>query len=411
MNICIIAMEYPFTLIDGERYEDCSAGGGAIMRDIAIGLQSKGHNVCIVSVTSNPKLSGTFYDNCIYVKKIYTPNPILQPLLVTKFIKQLCKDKNIDIIETNDFNPLLYEYIKDIPILLRQHISYAYLKFIEQTIDSPYNIQDYEKLIRSYALLIADSISGVSEYIQSTQAMFHNIPTSKLYGVIPNGVPILYDEDKEISPHTIFCHGTMSSRKGTSDVCKIFESIHHFYNDTRLVLIGNNSQYFDVYCKNDIAPNILDKIQCFQALPRAECINKISKYGIYISMSKLEAMSLSLLEAMALKKPVIVLKNGCFENIVEHKVNGFVVNNSEEAIHYATQLLHNKELYEEISNKALEKSKEFTIDRTIDETENWYRYVLKNRSVFIKKRDYNYENLLKSYYNILSKIINTNTLS
>ncbi len=394
-------MEYPFTLIDGERHEDCSAGGGAIMRDIAIGLQAKGHNVYVVSVTSNPKLAGTFYDNCIYVKKIYTSNPILQPLLVTEFVKQLSQDKNIDIIETNDFNPLLYEYIKDTPILLRQHVSYAYLKFVEQIIDSPYKIQDYEKLIRSYALLMADSISGVSEYIQSTQAAFHNIPTSKLYGVIPNGVPILYSEDKEISPHTIFCHGTMSNRKGTSDVCKIFAAIHHFYNDTQLVLIGNNSQYFDVYCKHDIDPNVLNKIQCFQALSRTDCINKISKYGIFISMSKLESMSLSLLEAMALKKPAIVLKNGCFENIIDHKVNGFVVNNNEEAIHYATLLLHNKELYEEISSKALEKSKEFSINRTINETENWYCYALKNRLAFVKRRDYNYENLLKSYYKIL----------
>ncbi|MCC8198234.1 MAG: glycosyltransferase family 4 protein [Tannerellaceae bacterium] len=402
MNICIIAMEYPFTWINGEKQDDYSAGGGAIMRDVAIGLQARGHKIYVVAVTSRPDRAGEFYDQQVFVKKIYAPDPVHLPLLVTTFVKQLVHEQSIDIIETSDFNPLLYEYAGEVPLLLRQHVSYAFLKYTEQEVISPYDIADHEKLFRTYTLLMADSISGVSEYIQSVQASFHNIPSSKLYGIVHNGVSVPSEGIKH-QPSTLFCHGTMNERKGTLDTCWIFSAVHKLYPGIKLVLIGNRSEYFYTHCKEELDPGTFAAIDCLSSLSREECLQHISQCGIFVSMSKMEAMSLSLLEAMALGKPVVALKNGCFENIVDHGVNGFIVNGIEEAVFYVRRLLRDKALYEQISVQAQKKSAEFTIEATLDKTEKWYQDVLANKEALLRQRDPNYANLLSSYYKLLCK--------
>lgn len=405
MNICIIAMEYPFTIKNGNKiFNDCSAGGGAIMRDIAIGLQKRGHKVFVVSVTSLSNMAGEFYDQNVYVKKIYSQAPLLYPYLVTTFVTQLAFEENIDIIETNDFNPLIYQYIEDIPLLLRQHVSYAYLKYTEKKITSPYNIKDTEKLFRSYALLMADSISGVSEYIQSSQTIFHNIPSTKIYDVIHNGVSIPY-KDTISNPFILFSHGTMSQRKGTLDICKTFSILRQYFPEIKLILIGNKIEYFNEDCKSNLDSATIDNIQCYPMISRNQCIQMISKYGIFISMSKMEGLSLALLEALALGKPSIVLRNGCSENIVNHGINGFVVNNIEEAVSCIKILFHDKELYNYISHNARERAKEFTLEKCLDKTENWYNFVIVNKNRLIKNRNRNYSNLLYSCY---MQVINGN---
>ena len=121
-------------------------------------------------------------------------------------------------------------------------------------------------------------------------------------------------------------------------------------------------------------------------------------------MSKLEAMSISMLEAMRLGKPLIVIKNGSFEEFIDDGIEGFVVNNEQEGVQKAIELLESNELYEKMSKAAYEKSKQFTIEQCVINTEKWYKYILKNKSKILSMRELHYSELLKEYYRVITNL-------
>jgi glycosyltransferase involved in cell wall biosynthesis len=120
-------------------------------------------------------------------------------------------------------------------------------------------------------------------------------------------------------------------------------------------------------------------------------------------MSSLEAMSISMIEALRLAKPVVLMKNGIFEEFIEDGVEGFLVESNVEAFNRILELLKNKDLYCQMSNAAHVKSKLFTIEKCVLETENWYEHVLINKHEILNKRQLHFNELLKEYYSLLSK--------
>jgi glycosyltransferase involved in cell wall biosynthesis len=319
-------MEYPIMNVNGKNDLDYTGGAGISVRNLSQGLKAKGHSISIISRTLICAENSYFDDDGIDIYKVYSKNPLMETLKVTDLLKRLSKEKKIDIIETCDYAPLVGEYIENVPLVLRQRISYGFMNYRASKINSPYEIKDLKYLLRSFELQIADSYAGVSNYILNAQQHFHEIPYTKIYGVVYNGLNdniqrtnISYNKD------VIFCHGTVSKRKGTDKVCRIFKKVKNSQKHSKLLIIGQNNEFWDEYCIPELSTLNEKDYKYIEYISQSNTIQHISKSGIYVSMSNLEAMSNSMMEAMRLGKPLVLFKNGSFEEFIEDGVEGFIV--------------------------------------------------------------------------------------
>jgi len=87
----------------------------------------------------------------------------------------------------------------------------------------------------------------------------------------------------------------------------------------------------------------------------------------------------ALREAMAMGKPAIVANRGILPELTEHGVSGFVVEDSPEALTWATlQLLRDPDLRRKMGKAAYQKAhKEFRLDRQVEEVEKFYQEIIK----------------------------------
>lgn len=403
MNICFVLIEYPINLYNGVKTKDLSGGIGTIMYDIAHKLKKRGHNIIVVTRSNILEKDYYFSDNGIEVYKFYAKNHLELTCKITKFLKEVFQDK-IDIIETCDYAPMINEYIGNIPILLRLHISYAFLEYCAGKIISPYQIDDINRLHYSYSLHLADSIAGVSKYILENQVKFHGFPKEKIYGVIYNGISNL-NKTFPFDNSMCFCHGTVSKRKGTHLLCNIFNIIFQQRPFAHLKIIGSGKSYWNEHCKPLLAKNAIKNVTFIDYQNRNNVLKEISRAGIYLSMSSLEAMSMSMLEAMSLGKPLILLQNGSFEEFIDNEIEGYIVSDINEAANRAIELIDDANLYARLSKAAKEKAERFSLNKCILETEKWYVNVLKNKNEILSNRNHCFSSLLKEYYKYsLSKL-------
>ncbi len=403
MNICFVLIEYPLSLVGDTYKNDFAGGAGVVMYDIAHGLQSKGHNVTVLARTLKPKHTGHFSDNGIDVYKLYSKDRVQETVNITSFLNKIVKEKNIDIIETCDYAPLIFDIPHDTPLLIRQHVSHGLINLYKGTTLTPYDKNDFDCFRRSLELHLADSFSGVSNFILEKQAQFHGIPKNKIYGVVYNGIKDIKNTGQKTNREILFCHGTVSKRKGTDKICQIYNQVKKEIPNAKLKIIGNGKEFWNSSCVNVLSVTAQKDCTYTEYLCHDDTMSEISSCGIYISMSCLEAMSISMIEALRLAKPVVLIKNGVFEEFIEDGVEGFLVESNLEAINRIFELLKNKDLYDQMSKAAYVKSKLFTIEKCVLETENWYEHVLTNKHEILNKRQVHFNELLKEYYNLLSK--------
>ncbi len=403
MNICFVLIEYPKSLVNDTIVDDFSGGAGVIMYQIAHLLKARGHNITILTRTTNDQHIGSFWDKGIEVHKLYAKSSLLESINITNKLKLITQEKKIDIIETCDYAPLLYEVPKDIPLLMRLHLSHGLINFYKGKTNTPYDRNDRSCLQRSFEFHLADSVSGVSNFILEKQRKFHSLEQHKIYGVIYNGIDPSRYNTSNYDKYILFCHGTLSKRKGTDKVCEIYDNIKKHDINIKLDIIGNGEEFWKSHCINKLSEKAKQDSNYSGFLAHNETIHKISKAGIYISMSEIEAMSISLLEAMILGKPVVLLKNGVFEEIIDDGKEGFLVNSKEEAVSRIIELLNNENLYHKMSQLAHKKAMLFTLDRSVDETEKWYEFVLKNKQAILSRREKHFIELMKEYYKELQR--------
>ncbi len=123
--------------------------------------------------------------------------------------------------------------------------------------------------------------------------------------------------------------------------------------NAELYLIGGGpykEKYIDI-----ILSEFKSKIHLIDWVNQSELIHLITKADIYIQSSISEGMPRTILEAMALKMPIITTNVGSIEGIIIHKYNGLLITNPyniNEYISCINELTHNNELRTSIANNA-----------------------------------------------------------
>jgi len=229
----------------------------------------------------------------------------------------------------------------------------------------------------------ADALITVSNRIKLELMQNYPVKSEKIY-YIPNGVDLeLFNENQEFSEDKrILYVGRFSPEKGINFIPKI----------AREILVKNPEIKFEVVApdKNQVIPSSLEKIKREfeelekqypnrfiwhrESLSRTEIIKVFKRCLLYIQPSRYEAFGLTVLEAMACGKAVIVSNKGGLPEVVENagiviplKTNLFVKE--------ILKLVENFKLRERYARRAIERAKEFSWEDIAKRTLALYKKV------------------------------------
>ncbi|KMQ59261.1 hypothetical protein ACM46_19190 [Chryseobacterium angstadtii] len=331
------------------------------------------------------------------IKDIFNANPLLE--LVRSFTgklkafeqihfktylseKRIISDKisswikknhlHFDIAETHDFDGLALSIPKEIPYTIRCHGSWSVLeKYFGYK-----KVHKGRVFCEKEALKKSDNIITISQYNERINKSLFAIKNPKL---IYNGIDETFykpDESTEIIPQSVFFLGNVSFEKGAETLIRSFITLKQNKPGASLHFIGNPNHYPEYVTENIQDNEIRSSIHFHGNKSGTEIVQLIGKAETVCFPSKGENFSLSLLEVMAMQKPVVCSAIDSFKEIIQEPENGLIA--EEDNFHEKISLIfEDDELRSRIALNArkLIESK-FGIDKMVDETISYYREII-----------------------------------
>ncbi|MBL1219259.1 glycosyltransferase family 4 protein [Chryseobacterium sp. L7] len=281
-------------------------------------------------------------------------------------------DLHFDIAETHDFDGLALSIPENIPYVIRCHGSWSVLE----------KYFGYKKVHKGRifcekeAFKQAENIIAISKYNETINKSLFDIKNPRL---IYNGIDEKFykpEPSAEIIPQSVFYLGNVSFEKGAETLISNFIELKKNYPEASLHFIGNPNHYPAYIAENIQDSRTRDSVHFYGNKTGSEIVQLISKAEVVCFPSKGENFSLSLLEVMAMQKPVVCSAIDSFKEIIEEPVNGMIA--EEGNFHEKISLIFEDE---ELRNRlALNARKlveaKFGIDKMVDETIGYYREII-----------------------------------
>jgi len=197
----------------------------------------------------------------------------------------------------------------DIPLIALPHFHFE---------DEFYHWKDYYELFnKAKSVVIAPEISKSLFYEKITQDNLSIIPggginPSEYLNIDLSKFECIYNNELPF----VLVLGRKSSAKNYSYVIDAVDKINKDNKQVNLVMIGADEDGIDVTSKD---------VLYFGKQPREVVLAALSKCIAVVNMSESESFGIVILEAWAVKKPVIVNENCyAFIELVEHGINGLI---------------------------------------------------------------------------------------
>ena len=206
-------------------------------------------------------------------------------------------------------------------------------------------------ILYSCALRNADSVIAIDN--TTYNALKESLPDAKAE-LMPNPIntkklPKLEDEPKK---QVVFL-GWVVPTKGVSELVEAWNTVGDEYPDYKLLIIGQSSpEYLQELKSNIKAENIIFAGE----MPHEKAMEAVAQSKVFILPSYSEGFPYVVLEAMALKKPVIASAVGAIPEMLANDC-GILINpkSSEEIISALRKVLSDKKLRGHLSTNALSK--------------------------------------------------------
>ncbi len=194
---------------------------------------------------------------------------------------------------------------------------------------------------------------------------------------------------KTSSRPSILYVGGLEARKGVEFLLLAMELVIKKIPDAKLTVVGRSGltggQFFnerEVFA--DLARRIgIDKNVVFKNfVPDGRLPQYYSECDVFVLPSRMEGWGLTLMEAMALEKPVVAYRVGGIPELVDHGRNGLLLDCGDvmglaESI---IRILADKRLAKRLGKAGRKKVEEFTWDRTAKMTLEVYKRALRKAS-------------------------------
>jgi glycosyltransferase involved in cell wall biosynthesis len=339
IKIAFLTPEYPHPKTGN------SGGIGTSIKMLSNALISKGINVSVL--VYGQQTDALFYDNSIAIYQIKNLklkgfSRILTQIKISKLINTLYKENKIDVVEAADWTGITsFIQPKKCPIVIRLHGSDTYFCELEKR-----PVKFLNKFHEKRALANANKIISVSQFTANQTNQIFKI--NKDIKIINNGVnTTLFKNDDLLGSNEqiILYFGTLIRKKGVFELVEIFNKVYKINSDAKLMLIGKDSG--DIVTKSKSTWELMKPLFSNEAKNNVSYLGKVSydvmneyinKSTICIFPSFAEALPVSWLEAMAMKKAIVASSIGWGKEIIEDGKNGFLVDPKDHEL-YAEKII------------------------------------------------------------------------
>lgn len=332
LNICLVI---------GGHYPPYPHGGvGSFAVDLAEGVVKRGHKITCISFYSKQILhSDKIVTEVINgVKVVRVPKPfedlhpriraVMEKLYIARLIRGLHQQDPFSLVEGEDGGGRLgLGRLPDIPKVIRLHATTIYNDYELQRKPSRLN-HFFEYLwIRR-----ADAIAAVSDHVGKTTLKLTCLNNRKKYEVIYPSVDIAYfksDPSIAIEPGLIVFTGVVAPRKGVKELIQAMNLVFTQNKQAHLRIIGDDKyiyqgEPFTSVIMTALKEEFKDRVESVGPVLRNRLPQELGKAELCCFPSHVETFGIGIVEAMAMQKPVIFMKNSPGPEVIEDGVSGLL---------------------------------------------------------------------------------------
>ena len=192
-----------------------------------------------------------------------------------------------------------------------------------------------QKLIRSALKLRRTKLVAVSEDNAKLVKEYYCLD-EKQYGCVNNGIDLDRFTRKPHNGFTVINVARQDENKNHAALIRCFARLHEKYPDTKLLLLGDGDQHKKLITLTQEL-GITEAVTFTGNVPNTQDYYAVS--DLYVQCSHIEAMPMSVLEAMAANLPIVSTDVGGLRDVVRD--NGILVpDNDEDALYRAIETIY-----------------------------------------------------------------------
>ncbi len=382
MKIAFLTPEFPHPKMGS------SGGIGTSILNLSKGLTLIGHQVFVL--VYGQKEDEIFVENNIYYYKIKNVklkgfSRLLTQKKIENLIDNLVENHQLDIVEAPDWTGIT-SYIKPkCPVVIRLNGSDTYFCNLDNR-----PVKFWNRFREKRALQNATALLSVSQYTADlTKELFS---LERDFTIIPNCIDInkfSTESVTKVEENTILYFGTLIRKKGLLELPLIFNEVYKKNNKAKLIVIGRDAS--DIISGNHSTWAMMQSLFDATALKNVNYIGSVAYDEIKANVSLAsvcvfptfaEALPVSWIEAMALKKVIVASDIGWAAEIIEDSVEGFLVHpkNHNLFADRILELLDNQKLRNQFGIEARKKVvQKFSIEVVAKQSADFYQKVNKKK--------------------------------
>ncbi len=380
MNVGFITSEYPHPKVKQ------AAGIATSIKNLAIALVNKGIGVTIFVYHQNE--SEIVNDEGVEIHlikketyKLFTWYFYRKHL--QKYVNKVVDEKGINILEAADWTGIMAFMTLKVPLVIRFHGSDAYFCKLENRKQKFKNFM-FEKL----------SLKKATAFIAPTT--YAGTETRKIFGINKKKIKTIHyglqlenfnNSNPEIyNRNTILYIGTIIRKKGVLELAEIFNKVILEKPNAELILIGSDSP--DIKTGQSSTYQLMQQTFSAEAKKQVDYLGKtpyekvkshIKNAHVCTYPSFAETLGMVTIESMAMQKPVVNTSMGWAQELIDHGINGYLVNpsNIDTYAESVIKLLNDEALCLNIGKAARQKVELlFDIEKNADINIEYYKSLL-----------------------------------
>jgi len=376
MKIAFLTPEFPHPKM-------VSAGGiGTSILNLSKGLVGLGHEVSIL--VYGQKDDTFFVENDISFYRIKNIklkgfSRVLTQRKIEKLINSLVNESKVDIVEAPDWTGITSNLKPKCPMIVKLHGSDTYFCHLDNR-----PVKFWNRFREKRALQYATALLSVSQYTADlTKELFS---LERDFTIIPNCIDInkfSSESTTKVEENIILYFGTLIRKKGLLELPLIFNEVYKKNNKAKLIVIGRDAS--DIISGNHSTWAMMQSLFDATALKNVNYIGSVaydvikahvSSASVCVFPTFAEALPVSWIEAMALKKAIVASDIGWAAEIIEDSVEGFLVHpkNHNLFADRILELLDNQKLRNQFGIEARKKVvQKFSVEVVAKQSADFYQ--------------------------------------
>lgn len=327
-------------------------GGAQRILSNVIPLSSR-HQIEVASLIASPpqKLFPFFRDCPVPLHFLSDSQDFYDPGILPA-LRKLIRKQRYDLVQCWLFESIVQGVmagrVEDLPCIAFPHSMTIVLKTHHKLWERPL----IRNGLHSADLVVFPSHSTSIDFLQA------GLADARSMRVIPNGVDCNQFRPAGGAGNAIVAVGRLSVEKGFDELQKVMRQLRTSHPETQCLVAGGGEPGDASF------PDL-------QQLGYIDDIKEIYKQAaLYISTSRVEGLSVALLEAQAMGIPAVVRRIGSNSEVIEEGINGFLVDSEAEYVEACRRLLADSSLRQEMGKSAREIACDrFSIERQATQME------------------------------------------